>query len=390
MDRRDRFEELFRERLHNWECEPDSEQWKTLAGFLPLRPTRFSTRSIRRTAAIVTLLLLVGGGLLYDRLIPETTTEIVRNRIQPFIVDHIQIPQLTGTVTTDQIADSLLPVLTRKPIYTTGKTISTDKYKSQETKILPIVIASKALETDFSPVLIVRNTKTEPVKVRKASRKWHLGMGGGNFNIAGISSNSAGYPDNACNDHLQGNTPKPPLTKAGTSPISTRTLLSDLKPDKVKHSSPISFGISISRTLSDRWSFNTGLTYSYLRNQWRYESSDYDVLRQRLHMLGIPASFSYRLTHWERFYCYWSAGIVCEVNLSGKIYSAYKSQRRRIPGTLWSANTRIGIAYPIIRHVSVYAEGGFLWNLTPASEIQTIRSEQFFNLTGQIGFRLNF
>ena len=104
MDRRDRFEELFRERLHNWECEPDSEQWKTLAGFLPLRPTRFSTRSIRRTAAIVTLLLLVGGGLLYDRLIPETTTEIVRNRIQPFIVDHIQIPQLTGTVTTDQIA----------------------------------------------------------------------------------------------------------------------------------------------------------------------------------------------------------------------------------------------------------------------------------------------
>ena len=189
---------------------------------------------------------------------------------------------------------------------------------------------------------------------------------------------------------FRGNTPKPPLTTAGTSPISTRTLLSDLKPDKVKHSSPISFGISISRTLSDRWSFNTGLTYSYLRNQWRYESSDYDVLRQRLHMLGIPASFSYRLTHWERFYCYWSAGIVCEVNLSGKIYSAYKSQRRRIPGTLWSANTRIGIAYPIIRHVSVYAEGGFLWNLTPASEIQTIRSEQFFNLTGQIGFRLNF
>ena len=182
MDRRDRFEELFRERLHNWECEPDSEQWKTLAGFLPLRPTRFSTRSIRRTAAIVTLLLLMGGGLLYDRLIPETTTEIVRNRIQPFIVDHIQIPQLTGTVTTDQIADSLLPVLTRKPIYTTGKTISTDKYKSQETKILPIVIASKALETDFSPVLIVRNTKTEPVKVRKASRKWHLGMGNGNVN----------------------------------------------------------------------------------------------------------------------------------------------------------------------------------------------------------------
>ena len=87
----------------------------------------------------------------YDRNSPEQNTT--------FYCGSYTKPQLTGTVTTDQIADSLLPVLTRKPIYTTGKTISTDKYKSQETKILPIVIASKALETDFSPVLIVRNRK---------------------------------------------------------------------------------------------------------------------------------------------------------------------------------------------------------------------------------------
>lgn len=390
MDKRDRFEELFRERLYDWECEPDSEQWKTLPGFLPLRSARFSVRSIRRIVAIITLLLLVGGSLLYNRLIPGTTTEITRNKIYPFATDHIQTPQFVGQITPNPIVDSLFPVLTRKPIDITEKIILTDKYKNQDNKILPIVIASKTLETDFSPVLIVHNTKTEPIKARRTSRKWHWGMGGGNFNIAGISSNSGDYSEYASNDYLQGDTPEPPLTKAGTAPVPTRILLSDLKPDKVKHSSPISFGISISRTLSDRWSFNTGLTYSYLRNQWRYENSDYDILRQRLHMLGIPASFSYRLTHWERFYCYWSTGIVCEINLTGKLYSANKSQRKRIPGTLWTANTRIGFAYPIIRYISVYTEGGFLWNLTPASEIQTIRSEHFFNLTSQIGFRLNF
>lgn len=58
-----------------------------------------------------------------------------------------------------------------------------------------------------------------------------FGHGGGNFNIAGISSNSAGYPDYACNDHLQGNTPKPPLTKAGTSLFRHAPWLSDLKPE---------------------------------------------------------------------------------------------------------------------------------------------------------------
>ncbi len=151
---------------------------KPLAGFLPLRPTRFSTRSIRRTAAIVTLLFTHGRRTLirssypgnYDRNSPKTEYNL-------FIVDHIQIPQLTGTVTTDQIADSLPPCSHSKTYLHNWKTISTDKYKSQETKILPIVIASKALETDFSPVLIVRNTKTEPVKSPKGLTEMAFGHG---------------------------------------------------------------------------------------------------------------------------------------------------------------------------------------------------------------------
>lgn len=87
MDRRDRFEELFRERLHNWECEPDSEQWKTLAGFLPLRPTRFSTQIHTPDGSYRNPPFTRGRRTLIRSSYPETTTEIVRNRIQPFIVD---------------------------------------------------------------------------------------------------------------------------------------------------------------------------------------------------------------------------------------------------------------------------------------------------------------
>lgn len=387
MDRRDRFEELFRKRLHDWECEPDSEQWKTIFDFLPLRHTRFSARSIRRIAATLTLLLLIGGGFLYHHFVPETTTVQSRNGIESSDMGQIEIPRLNG-LPTGKTTDSIHSIPTRKPTITPLKVISTAEHKNSDTLISLIAMASQPLKSNFSPVLITKHTKAGSVKKQENIRKWHLGMGGGNFNVTGISTGSADHSDYFYNDYLEGNPSKPPLSKAGTSPISTHSRLSDLKPDKVKHSSPVSFGISISRMLSERWSFNTGLTYSYLRNRWRYENTNNDVLHQRLHMLGIPVSFSYRLTHWERFY--WSSGVTCEMNLTGKLYSSHKSQRQRIRGTLWTANTRIGVAYPIIRHISVYAEGGFLWNLTPKSEIQTIRSEHFFNLSGQIGFRLNF
>ena len=153
---------------------------------------------------------------------------------------------------------------------------------------------------------------------------------------------------------------------------------------------PISFGVSLSYPINERWSFQTGLTYTYLRSKWKYVSSDRVVQKQSLHFLGMPVSVNYRLTNWSRPYCYFNAGILAEVNLAGKLKNSYGYEHICIPGVLWTTYARVGVAYPLIRFVSVYAEGGICYYFDYKGTVETKRSENAFNFTGQLGLRLNF
>lgn len=386
MDNRDRFEEIFREKLQDWDVQPAPELWDKISGQLPVRKSGMFLISLRRIAALSALFLLIGGGLLWQ------------HRKQNG--DHLQITAGVATPvrTQGQIQPAQPPVATPVLSVPSPGNIQVLLSGIPDIRILrdtlyPILSLNQTIKLT-NPIPVTLATISLPQRIRITNlRKWHFGMGGGNFNIAGISTTPSGYPDYVYNSDFQTPHPEEPNTKTGSGETrgkSLNTLLSELNPSKVKRSSPVSVGISVSRSLSERWSFSTGLSYSYLRIQWRYDDSRYDLLRQKAHMLGIPVSFNYRFGDWKRPYWYLSMGLLCEVNVANKIYTARQSQYKRIPGTLWTANSRIGLAYPIIRYVSAYAEGGILYNFTPSGEIRLLRSDKRFNLTGQVGLRLNF
>ena len=77
-------------------------------------------------------------------------------------------------------------------------------------------------------------------------------------------------------------------------------------------------GISISRYLNNRFSLQTGLTYSYLRSEWSTNNTYHIENDQRLHFIGIPLSLTYKIAEWNRFMFYASAGGMAEVNVAGK------------------------------------------------------------------------
>ena len=176
-------------------------------------------------------------------------------------------------------------------------------------------------------------------------------------------------------------------------PLSRATSTPRYEPEKstrVKHLMPVSIGLSVSYPLNERWSFQTGLTYTYLRSKWKHESSSRVVQKQSLHFIGIPVSVNYRLTNWLRPYCYFNAGVLAEVNVAGRLKNSYGHEDIRVPGILWTTYTCVGIAYPLIRFVSIYAEGGMCYYFNYRGTIETVRSENAFNFTGQLGLRLNF
>lgn len=386
MNKRDRFEEIFREKLQDWNVQPVPELWNEIAEQLPVRKSGVFFISLQRIAALSALFLLIGGGLLWQYNREKAgNLQLTSEGLVPAQVQRQTLPAQPSVS---------VHVLTAPPSAKSSDLLSgiPDILILKDT-LYPTLSQSKIKKLTNSVSVQLATISLPPRTLIANQRKWHFGMGSGNFNIAGISSTSSDYPDYVYNSDFQATIPQEPNTKASPEEIRVKnlnTLLSGLNPVKVKRSSPVSVGMSVSRSLSERWSFSTGLSYSYLRIQWKYDDSHYDLLRQKAHMLGIPISFNYRFGDWKRPYWYLSMGLLCEINVANKIYTAYQSQHKRIAGTLWTANGCIGLAYPLIRYVSVYAEGGILYNFTPSGEIRLLRSDKRFNLTGQIGLRLNF
>lgn len=173
----------------------------------------------------------------------------------------------------------------------------------------------------------------------------------------------------------------------------------ELPKTDVHHKVPLSFGLSVSRYLNKRFSLQTGLTYSFLSSDWKTNGDYHGKTKQKLHFIGIPLSLSYKIAEWNRFNFYAAAGGMTEVNVAGKrrtqLFSDTKEinsmrERVRMKEWLWSVNARAGVSYPLIRFVSAFAEVGASYYFDNGSSIETIHSEKPFNVSLQLGFRLGF
>ena len=164
----------------------------------------------------------------------------------------------------------------------------------------------------------------------------------------------------------------------------------------IKHHIPVSFGLTVSRHLNDRFAIQSGLTYTFLTSDWTTNGTYRGDTRQRLHFLGIPLSVIYNIAEWNRLKFYVSAGAMTEVNLAGKVHTELYGgdefiqafdEDRRMKEWLWSVNARLGLNYPLVGALAVYGEVGADYYFDNGSSIETIRSERPFNVSLQFGLR---
>ena len=360
------------------EYSPTEVAWEGISARLPRR--RLVHGWIRRVAAVVALFLLAVGGVLFWWYTDEDD------------IAGLAAVQKSNSIPLFSIPDAKLYVaplsVSELPSYVLGKEVLSKQFVQECTiTSLDSTLYLSPREEEKSFISLVSHVNAPLVK--KSPRKWRIGVGSGNMGLAGVSLNNGGdmaAMDNVWNDNSNPNDEDEPLLSRATS---TPSYLPE-RTTRVKHSMPISFGVSLSYPINERWSFQTGLTYTYLRSKWKYVSSDRVVQKQSLHFLGMPVSVNYRLTNWSRPYCYFNAGILAEVNLAGKLKNSYGYEHICIPGVLWTTYARVGVAYPLIRFVSVYAEGGICYYFDYKGTVETKRSENAFNFTGQLGLRLNF
>lgn len=170
---------------------------------------------------------------------------------------------------------------------------------------------------------------------------------------------------------------------------------------KLEHNQPITFGLSINKRINDRFSVESGITYTYLSSKIKSSAaSTYSQSNmQYLHYLGIPLTINYNVIEWNKIRVYLAAGGAVQkdiygrvdkrsVNLSesGKSHKSSISQRN----VQMSITSSLGISYPIYNNMSLYTTVGGAYYIDAKNEYETIYSDKQWLLNLNLGIKFGF
>lgn len=420
---RDIWDDAIRSKLEDFEVDAVPGDWEAIADRLPGKAPVPLRRVLRYwvAAAVISLLVVSGGIYLYDNKTDRVPmAQEFRSLQKPVEEDILAAPVDKGEELAPALATvreprspktkRMVALAAALPRSVTGATAQARMLTGEEDEasVQPVkdeaevpadekVAAERSVKDNKEEIVItksevlVADASTSAVKQKKekgTSRKWGFGMGGGGLSMGA--------------DNLV------PQYVTNSSVLKSENLMSlnsfdaaMVKPAEtdIHHKTPIGVGFSVSRFLNNRFSLQTGLTYSYLRSEWSTNNTYHIDNDQRLHFIGIPLSLTYKIAEWNRFMLYASAGGMTEVNIAGKrrmklfsddVEIMKQSEKIRMKEWLWSVNARAGVSYPIIRFVSAFAEVGASYYFDNGSEIETVHSEKPFNVSLQFGFRFGF
>lgn len=147
--------------------------------------------------------------------------------------------------------------------------------------------------------------------------------------------------------------------------------------------------------LHQRFSVETGLTYTYLRSAFDHKD---DGFTQHIHYLGIPLQATARIIgnrHWQAYTTVGAAmdipvrayryGRVTDHSLTlGYRYGNYSITTR----VQFSTNIGLGLQYDFNPHLGIYVQPSLQWFIPTGGDIETYRTEHPLQFTLPIGLRI--
>lgn len=153
----------------------------------------------------------------------------------------------------------------------------------------------------------------------------------------------------------------------------------------MKHHQPISFGLSVRKSLAKGFSVETGLTYTLLSSDAKFADSDQKT-EQKLHYLGIPLKANWNFLDKKLFTLYVSGGGMIEKCVYGKL----GTEKETVKPLQCSVSGAVGAQLNATKRVGIYVEPGVAYFFDDGSDVQTIRKENPFNFNIQAGIRLTY
>lgn len=151
----------------------------------------------------------------------------------------------------------------------------------------------------------------------------------------------------------------------------------DTETDNHVHHLPMRLGLSFRYRLNDRWSVESGLSYTRLSSDITVmEDGVITMTEQRLNYIGVPLNISYELWKSLNFGFYVTAGSTIEKQLNACPWQ-------------FSLNSAVGAEYKLTNVFSLYAEPGIGYYFKDGSSTPTIYKDHPLNFNLNLGLRFN-
>lgn len=174
---------------------------------------------------------------------------------------------------------------------------------------------------------------------------------------------------------------------------------------EMEHDQPISFGVTISKSIAHNLSIETGLIYSYLYSKSKNTSDAVQNKQtQSLHYIGVPLNLNYHLFSVKDLNVYVSLGGMIEKDIYGKFREEGEGQSlddqnksevlidenisQKNPQL--SVNTGLGLSYPIYRDLKLYGKIGGAYYFDAKNDYKTIYSDRKIVMDLSLGIRYEF
>lgn len=174
---------------------------------------------------------------------------------------------------------------------------------------------------------------------------------------------------------------------------------------EMEHDQPVSLGLTLSKSIFDNLSIESGLTYTYLSSRVRNANANFRVQEtQKIHYLGIPVNLNYTLFSLRRLDVYASVGGLIEKDIYGEYRkmgtgetldfnsSAEEEEVTTISqrNPQLSVNAGLGLSYPLIQNLKLYGKVGGAYYFDAGNEYKTIYSDRKIVMDLNVGIRYEF
>lgn len=169
---------------------------------------------------------------------------------------------------------------------------------------------------------------------------------------------------------------------------------------KESHHQTVKVGLSLRYNLTNRWSLQTGVTYTRLTSDFTEEKSTSNVVtNQKLDYIGIPLTAGYKIWQNKYVHVYASASGAVEKLINGASTTETtnnadsKSTRTnndvKENRPIFSTSIAAGIEYNISDFLSIYAQPGLTCHFDNGSGIKSLYTDKPVNVELSIGARIN-